>query len=159
MHTVHFGWPSADVDHHRAGATTICRELATSSSKWQTHTCCAAWKWLPFAAIFFGRKAHAGEKHQYLNYILTQTICSNYRLDVVQDLSGPFADTLRRMQLSGGGLDVSALQNDLRRVLTVGIAYFLIFFVFFFGIQVCLVFFAQCHVHWTIRCHFSCSSV
>lgn len=35
----------------------------------------------------------------------------------LQDLS--FADALRRMQLSGGGLDVSALQNDLRRVLTV----------------------------------------
>lgn len=36
-----------------------------------------------------------------------------------QHLSGPFADTLRRMQLSGGGIDVAALQNDLRRVLTV----------------------------------------
>ncbi|XP_055303918.1 potassium channel subfamily K member 1 isoform X2 [Sitodiplosis mosellana] len=35
----------------------------------------------------------------------------------IQDLS--FADTLRRMQLGGGGLDVSALQNDIRRVLTV----------------------------------------
>lgn len=39
----------------------------------------------------------------------------------LQALSGPFADTLRRMQLSGGvtGMDMSALQNDLRRVLTV----------------------------------------
>lgn len=35
----------------------------------------------------------------------------------IQDLS--FADTLRRMQLGGGALDVSALQNDIRRVLTV----------------------------------------
>lgn len=35
----------------------------------------------------------------------------------LQDLS--FADTLRRMQLGGGALDVSALQNDIRRVLTV----------------------------------------
>lgn len=43
----------------------------------------------------------------------------------VQHLSGPFADTLRRMQLSGGGIDVTALQNDLRRVLTVGICLFL----------------------------------
>ncbi len=34
-------------------------------------------------------------------------------------MTGPFADTLRRMQLSGGGIDVGALQNDLRRVLTV----------------------------------------
>lgn len=34
----------------------------------------------------------------------------------IQDLS--FADALRRMQL-GGGMDVSALQNDIRRVLTV----------------------------------------
>lgn len=39
----------------------------------------------------------------------------------LQDLS--FADALRRMQLSGGGLDVSALQNDLRRVLTVRILF------------------------------------
>lgn len=37
---------------------------------------------------------------------------------MLQALSGPFADTLRRMQLSGGTLDVTAL-NDLRRVLTV----------------------------------------
>lgn len=44
----------------------------------------------------------------------------------MQDLSGPFADTLRRMQLSGGGIDVSALQNDLRRVLTVGLLSFAI---------------------------------
>lgn len=36
-------------------------------------------------------------------------------------MTGPFADTLRRMQLSGGGIDVGALQNDLRRVLTVKI--------------------------------------
>lgn len=35
----------------------------------------------------------------------------------IQDLS--IADTLRRMQLGGGTLDVSALQNDIRRVLTV----------------------------------------
>ncbi|XP_037044910.1 TWiK family of potassium channels protein 7 isoform X2 [Bradysia coprophila] len=37
----------------------------------------------------------------------------------LQAMTGPFADTLRRMQLSGGGIDVGALQNDLRRVLTV----------------------------------------
>lgn len=35
----------------------------------------------------------------------------------LQDLS--FADALRRMQLSGGPLDVASLQNDIRRVLTV----------------------------------------
>lgn len=35
----------------------------------------------------------------------------------IQDLS--FADTLRRMYPPGGALDVSALQNDIRRVLTV----------------------------------------
>lgn len=35
----------------------------------------------------------------------------------LQDLS--FADAIRRMQLSGGALDVAALQNDIRRVLTV----------------------------------------
>lgn len=29
------------------------------------------------------------------------------------------ADTLRRLQLGGGTLDVSALQNDIRRALTV----------------------------------------
>lgn len=29
------------------------------------------------------------------------------------------ADTLRRMQLGGGSLDVSALQNDIRRIITV----------------------------------------
>lgn len=39
----------------------------------------------------------------------------------IQDLS--FADTLRRMQLGGGALDVSALQNDIRRVLTVRVAH------------------------------------
>lgn len=35
----------------------------------------------------------------------------------LQELS--FADTLRRMQLGGGPLDVASLQNDIRRVLTV----------------------------------------
>ncbi|XP_055709623.1 TWiK family of potassium channels protein 7 isoform X2 [Phlebotomus papatasi] len=39
----------------------------------------------------------------------------------LQALSGPLADTLRRLGASGGagGIDVSALQNDLKRVLTV----------------------------------------
>ncbi|XP_055683012.1 potassium channel subfamily K member 15 [Lutzomyia longipalpis] len=39
----------------------------------------------------------------------------------LQALSGPLAETLRRLGASGGasGLDVSALQNDLKRVLTV----------------------------------------
>lgn len=38
----------------------------------------------------------------------------------LQALSGPLADTLRRLGESAhGGIDVTALQNDLRRVLTV----------------------------------------
>ncbi|XP_059617700.1 TWiK family of potassium channels protein 7 [Phlebotomus argentipes] len=39
----------------------------------------------------------------------------------LQALSGPLADTLRRLGAGGGagGIDVSALQNDLKRVLTV----------------------------------------
>lgn len=48
-------------------------------------------------------------------FVLNNNENSHY----LQALSGPFADTLRRMQLSGGGIDVSALQSDLRRVLTV----------------------------------------
>lgn len=39
---------------------------------------------------------------------------------LIQALSGPFADTLRRLGESAGGtIDVAALQNDLRRALTV----------------------------------------
>lgn len=36
-------------------------------------------------------------------------------------MSGPLADTLRRLRenAGGAGVDVSALQNDLRRVLTI----------------------------------------
>lgn len=34
-------------------------------------------------------------------------------------LSGPLADTLRRLGDAGRGVDVSALHNDLRKVLTV----------------------------------------
>jgi potassium channel subfamily K, invertebrate len=37
----------------------------------------------------------------------------------LQALSGPLADTLRRLGESAGGIDVSALQQDLRRVLMV----------------------------------------
>lgn len=34
-------------------------------------------------------------------------------------LSGPLADTLRRLGDAGRGVDVSALHNDLRKVLTI----------------------------------------
>lgn len=39
VHIVHFSWARIDIDHHWIGATTIRRELATSSSKLQSVAC------------------------------------------------------------------------------------------------------------------------
>lgn len=56
---------------------------------------------------------------------LTSTIIELVRTQYLQSwkqlqaMSGPFADSLRKMADSAPGLDVSAFQNDLRKVLTV----------------------------------------
>lgn len=88
--------------------------------------------WVSFCEIFYLFHCFPTEDPKYMLWCtvyilvglaLTSTIIELVRRQYAeswqrfQDLS--FADTIRRMQLGGGGMDVSGLQNDIRRVLMV----------------------------------------